>query len=558
MEKFAHLRHLEITNQCELVVQLNMVFQDIHIDEEIHSVRNIEDTLGSLRTHTRNKLIKIITDKSAETKDQSEISTYNIPILFKRKLKHSKVLSDDISLKTLLLEDLGKTVVVIFDQEFKLLVNPPLIKSINLPSILYATFSVQPLKFYGLFTDKSSSEFSWFRSKDKITWEKVGSAYDYPISEDDLGYYLKVVCIPVSQKKIRGSPVEIISPRPVQKFPELPRCPFEVRHEYTKDLLQTKDFRFVTYNILSNRYTELNDTFSYCPLEALAIDYRKQLILKELVGYNADIICLQEVDNREFNTYFNTKLADEGYISKYHRKGNNLTEGLLCAMKKSRYKLLSYQQLVYANAIHTKKMFAPLYSLLKKEQSLKNLFMKQSTSLQTTVLKCKEVKRIVVIGNTHLYYHPDATTVRLIQAYMATMYLSYVKERMEQEWKNFVVDVIFCGDFNSSPGGLVYKFLCEGTIPRDDEFHLYFSGNAQWNFTHKLNFISACGTPKYTNYTNDFKSCLDYIFIQRGEIEVKRVIPLPEEELEKYVGLPNEVYPSDHIALVCDLQFKQN
>ena len=50
------------------------------------------------------------------------------------------------------------------------------------------------------------------------------------------------------------------------------------------------DFRFrvVTYNILADLYADSDYTrkvlHPYCPAYALAIDYRKQLILKELIG----------------------------------------------------------------------------------------------------------------------------------------------------------------------------------------------------------------------------------------------------------------------------------
>lgn len=74
---------------------------------------------------------------------------------------------------------------------------------------------------------------------------------------------------------------------------------------------------------------------------------------------------------------------------------------------------------------------------------------------------------------------------------------------------------------------------------------------------HEFNFESACGTPKYTNYTPDYKGCLDYIFIERHKMTVEQVVPLIEEdELAQYVGLPNEVFPSDHLALIVDLKFK--
>lgn len=43
-------------------------------------------------------------------------------------------------------------------------------------------------------------------------------------------------------------------------------------------------FRIVSYNILADRYTADTESYSYCSPKALAIDYRKQLILKEVLG----------------------------------------------------------------------------------------------------------------------------------------------------------------------------------------------------------------------------------------------------------------------------------
>lgn len=84
--------------------------------------------------------------------------------------------------------------------------------------------------------------------------------------------------------------------------------------------------RIVSYNVLSERYTETN--FPYCPEQALAVDYRKQLIYKELAGYNSDIICLQEVDSRLYNQYYREIFGKLGYYSFYNRKGNRIPEGL--------------------------------------------------------------------------------------------------------------------------------------------------------------------------------------------------------------------------------------
>ena len=37
-------------------------------------------------------------------------------------------------------------------------------------------------------------------------------------------------------------------------------------------------------------------------------------------------------------------------------------------------------------------------------------------------------------------------------------------------------------------------------------------------------FFSAASTPKYTNYTEGFKDCLDYIFVEEGSASVEQVV----------------------------------
>ena len=81
--------------------------------------------------------------------------------------------------------------------------------------------------------------------------------------------------------------------------------------------------------------------------------------------------------------------------------------------------------------------------------------------------------------------------------------------------------------------------------------------NANFEMEHTFNMDSACGTPLYTNYTLGFKDCIDYIFYQTDSLEVKKVIPFPSEEvLSKHEAIPSQVFPSDHIACVADLKWK--
>lgn len=107
---------------------------------------------------------------------------------------------------------------------------------------------------------------------------------------------------------------------------------FEQRHSLTHRLpAAQKQFRVVSYNLLADFYADSNysrtELFPYCPPHALAIDYRRRLILRELRGYNGDVVCLQEIDKSTFEGDLKTLLAIDGYDGTFSRKGL-LPEGL--------------------------------------------------------------------------------------------------------------------------------------------------------------------------------------------------------------------------------------
>ena len=73
-----------------------------------------------------------------------------------------------------------------------------------------------------------------------------------------------------------------------------------------------------------------------------------------------------------------------------------------------------------------------------------------------------------------------------------------------------------------------------------------------------MNIKSACGIPEYTNYVPNFQATLDYIFIDSDRLQVESVVPMPDhQDVVASSGLPSVVFPSDHIALICDLKFKE-
>jgi len=55
-------------------------------------------------------------------------------------------------------------------------------------------------------------------------------------------------------------------------------------------------------------------------------------------GYNADIICLQEVDSKVFSNDLIPILSSVGFNGIFHKKGGTVSEGLACIFHESRFK----------------------------------------------------------------------------------------------------------------------------------------------------------------------------------------------------------------------------
>ena len=70
-------------------------------------------------------------------------------------------------------------------------------------------------------------------------------------------------------------------------------------------------FSILCYNVLCERYAT-NYMYGYTPKYALAWDYRKKLIRDELLNYNPDIACLQEINAESYHEFINGELGAVG------------------------------------------------------------------------------------------------------------------------------------------------------------------------------------------------------------------------------------------------------
>ena len=85
--------------------------------------------------------------------------------------------------------------------------------------------------------------------------------------------------------------------------------------------LQSTTFMVVSYNILAEFH--MHDFYPYTEKHVLDFYYRGKIILAQLEQFQADFVCLQEVERYE--EYWLPKLADLGYSSTFITNPNPKT-----------------------------------------------------------------------------------------------------------------------------------------------------------------------------------------------------------------------------------------
>lgn len=138
-----------------------------------------------------------------------------------------------------------------------------------------------------------------------VTWIEVGRSKTYTPSADDIGHVLKFECVVVdAETKLLVGHVNTIltscvipapSPSPRRLIPV--SGVDMVGNVDSDDRVSSGTFTVLSYNILADVYAS-SEFYSYCPSWALSWQYRRQNLLREIVGYRADIVCLQEVHER--------------------------------------------------------------------------------------------------------------------------------------------------------------------------------------------------------------------------------------------------------------------
>lgn len=426
------------------------------------------------------------------------------------------------------------------------------------------------------------------------TWFEVGRSKTYTPTADDIGHVLKFECVVVEAetKSLVGQVNTILTSRVIPAPSPSPRrlvpvSGVDVIGHLDSDgrLSSSGTFTVLSYNILSDVYAT-NELYSYCPSWALSWPYRRQNLLREIVGYRADIVCLQEVQSDHYEEFFAPELDKHGYVGLYKRKTNevysgntNTIDGCATFFRRDRFSHVKKYEVEFNKAAQS--WTDSQLPSAQKKTALNRLF-KDNVAL-IVVLEAKfsnqgadnpGKRQLLCVANTHVNVHQDLKDVKLWQVHTLLKGLEKIAASAD-------IPMLVCGDFNSVPGSAPHALLAMGKV---DPLHPDLAADPlgilrpNSKLVHQLPLVSAYSSfarmgvgigleqqrrrldpttnePLFTNCTRDFIGTLDYIFYTADSLTVESLLELLDEEsLRKDTALPSPEWSSDHIALLAEFR----
>ncbi len=271
------------------------------------------------------------------------------------------------------------------------------------------------------------------------------------------------------------------------------------------------------------------DNFIKCPKQALKWDTRKYRCLEEILTYDPDVVCLQEVDH--FPDFYQPMLKQIGYEGTFKPKRsspcldvlhNSGPDGCAIFYKADKFEILETISEGLTATVGSRSW-------------------KSNQVVQCHKFKClnSELKdKEVFIGTTHLKAKVGYDEMRHSQG---VDLLKIIKPKA----KDF--PLIIGGDFNAEPTEGVYKAFSQ----------------SDFNFKSAYTMLDGddMEEPEYTTWkirpAGDICHTIDYMWYTHSKITPVRLLSIPTADAIGPNRLPSYSYPSDHFSLVCDFKFIQ-
>lgn len=373
-------------------------------------------------------------------------------------------------------------------------------------------------------------------------------------------------------------------------------APPQCRWVHTQKNADEGAFRVMSYNILHEDFCiskfAKSRLYPFATEEVLATSYRKLLVAREILELRPDVVCLQECGGTLFQSFLSPFFQHAGYNALYSNKNGKVHEGCTIAFRKERFTEIFHaaKPLVMETLSSQHPEFAAEISAAHPHLAEA---LQRVTSVGTvTVLKDSTTDRYLAVVNTHLFYHPNACHIRALQAFMLLHLAKSLSEEVLNEEQRSTLAFVVAGDFNFTRVTGGYRLVTEGVVDESNDcwekgFKFWWECDKQTASEEEAAAATSpstlTGPPsaalrtrlhnpfgnrlvdshigdtsmRWTNYAMSFKEIIDHIFFDTSQLRLLRTVPLPsEEEITAEIGIPSKVFPSDHVAIVADLEYK--
>mmetsp|Transcript_41030 Transcript_41030/g.66015 ORF Transcript_41030/g.66015 Transcript_41030/m.66015 type:complete len:446 (-) Transcript_41030:763-2100(-) len=199
-----------------------------------------------------------------------------------------------------------------------------------------------------------------------------------------------------------------------------------------------QSFQLLNFNILAEA---LVDSVKYpgTPVHVLEWSYRGKRLMRYVTDEMAsDIVCLQEMDDKHFASFFQPRMSQLGYSGKYKKRTGDKHDGCAIFVRDSVFCMIEHMEVEYKCSDH-------------------ELMDRDNVALVVVLEHCVTKQKICVC-TTHLLYNPGRGDIKLLQLQMLFKILKNTQQAHDE------CPIILCGDFNSTPNSAVYHYVTEGSL----------------------------------------------------------------------------------------------
>lgn len=230
------------------------------------------------------------------------------------------------------------------------------------------------------------------------------------------------------------------------------------------------EFSMLTYNILAD---SIRSTMENTLTTQIPYSLRNLFILDEIQKYDADIICLQEVEAQLYRQlfapqldilgyegYFQVKVFDRDHFEATKEWSESRTDGCATFWKKDKFNLVRDNFMEIRQGLYSANFIKFGYS--------NDFFMKQFLKFRNIItmvhLECVNDdidKHQLIVANTHILANSSKRAVQLGQLYVSLCALHKFCNGLNYP-------LVLAGDLNIVPFSAPYKFLEQGVVKHSD------------------------------------------------------------------------------------------